>query len=409
MIYQIIIKQRKEIMKLNLAVLFGGKSVEHEISVISALQALKAFDQDKYNLLPIFISKNNEFYFGEALKNIENYRNLPKLLAQCKPVRLERKGDKTYLMPSDEKVFGKMKPIAAIDVAFPIVHGTNVEDGNLQGFLHTLGLPFVGCDVFASAVCMDKFATKMILASTDVPVLPCLKFANKDFENRAAVIKKIETQFAYPMIVKPINLGSSVGISKVANQAELTEAIDVALQFAEFFLVETAVTDLKEINCSVLGDSKEVLASECEEPVSSDKILSYTDKYVAGGKASKSAGMASLKRKIPADIAPELRQKVQTFAKTAFQALGCSGVARLDFLYDQTSGELWLNEVNTIPGSLSFYLWEATGMKYSELLDRLVDLSLKRQRQAELLNFSFDTNIFALGQFSAGNKGAKKI
>ena len=396
-------------MKLNLAVLFGGKSVEHEISVITALQALKSFDQSKYNLLPIFITKNSEFYFGEALKQIENYRNLPKLLAKCRPVRLEHKGDKTYLMPSDEKVLGKVKPIAVIDVAFPIVHGTNVEDGNLQGFLHTLGLPFVGCDVFASAVCMDKFATKMILASTDVPVLSCLKFSNKDFENSQSVIKKIENKFSYPVIVKPINLGSSVGISKVKNRNELVEAINLALQFAEFFLVETAVANLKEINCSVLGDSEEVIASECEEPVSSDKILSYTDKYVTGNKTSKSAGMASLKRKIPADIKPELRQKVQTLAKTAFQALGCTGVARLDFLYDQVSKELWLNEVNTIPGSLAFYLWEETGIKYSELLDRLINLSLKRQRQAELLNFSFDTNIFALGQFSAGSKSAKKI
>lgn len=395
-------------MKLNIAVIFGGKSVEHEISVISALQALKHFDSNKYNTIPVYITKEGLFYSGPSLTDIDNYKNIPKLLKTCQKVHFDCQGDKTFLISSDN-ILKRRKNLAIIDVAMPIVHGTNVEDGLLQGFLSTLQLPTVGCNVLASAICMDKYITKQALQATSVPVLPCLRFYNSpDFDVKAAA-KNTVKKFSLPVIVKPANLGSSVGITKANTEQELEDAIELATQFSNYVLIEPAITNLKEVNCSVLGDSDYATPSECEEPVSSDKILSYADKYIGGEKTNDSHyhGMTNLKRKLPADISKKLKQQVQQYAVDAFQALGCSGVARLDFLYDQAKDQLWLNEINTIPGSLSFYLWEATGKSYSELIDDLITIALKQYRKQNLLNFSFDTNVFALGQFQAGSKGSK--
>lgn len=396
-------------MKLNIAVIFGGKSVEHEISVISALQALKNFDTDKYNTIPIYITKEGLFYSGSQLTEITNYQNIPSLLKTCQKVHFDCQGDKTFLVSYDN-LLHRPKKLALIDVAMPIVHGTNVEDGVLQGFLATLNLPIVGCNVISSAICMDKYVMKQALQPTDVPVLPCLRFYNSpDFDLKTTVKKTIKT-FSLPVIVKPTNLGSSVGITKASSQEELIEAIELAFQFSNYLLIEPAITNLKETNCSVLGDADQAIASECEEPISSDKILSYADKYIGGEKNNSTnhqQGMTNLKRKLPADISQQLKQDVQKYAIAAFQSLGCSGVARIDFLYDQDKKQLWLNEINTIPGSLSFYLWEATGKKYRELIDDLITIAMKQHRKNGLLSFSFDTNVFALGQFQAGSKGSK--
>lgn len=394
-------------MKINLAVLFGGKSVEHEISVISALQAIRQLDTEKYEVFPIYITKNSEFYYGDILKNIEEYKSIPNLIKKCTQVSFITEGDKTYLTPCIQKLFSKNKHIALIDVAFPIVHGTNVEDGNLQGFLRTLNLPFVGCNVLSSAVCMDKYITKILLKQAGFPVLDCLRFTSEYNINQQNIIQLVEKKFTYPVIVKPINLGSSVGISKAYDSNSLAEALSDAFSFSDKIIVEPAVVNLKEINCSVVGDSKEAIASECEEPYASDEILSYRDKYLDGNKKQGgSKGMASLKRKIPADISQETKDEIQRIAVESFKFLDCNGVVRIDFLMDNTTNEIWLNEINTIPGSLSFYLWEPTGLKYTELLDKLIALALKRQREEDDIIYSFDTNILSMGG-SFGSKGTK--
>lgn len=394
-------------MKINLAVLFGGKSVEHEISVISALQAIRQLDTEKYEVFPIYITKNSEFYYGDILKNIEEYKSIPNLIKKCTQVSFITEGDKTYLTPCIQKLFSKNKHIAPIDVAFPIVHGTNVEDGNLQGFLRTLNLPFVGCNVLSSAVCMDKYITKILLKQAGFPVLDCLRFTSEYNINQQNIIQLVEKKFTYPVIVKPINLGSSVGISKAYDSNSLAEALSDAFSFSDKIIVEPAVVNLKEINCSVVGDSKEAIASECEEPYASDEILSYRDKYLDGNKKQGgSKGMASLKRKIPADISQETKDEIQRIAVESFKFLDCNGVVRIDFLMDNTTNEIWLNEINTIPGSLSFYLWEPTGLKYTELLDKLIAFALKRQREEDDIIYSFDTNILSMGG-SFGSKGTK--
>ena len=388
-------------MKINLAVLFGGKSVEHEISVISALQAIGSMDKDKYTVFPVYLTKKNEFFYSDHLLNIEEYKNIPELLKKSMQINFVVKNDKTFMYSCKSKTIFKDKAIALIDVAFPVVHGSNTEDGTLQGYLKTLNLPLVGCDVLSAAVCMDKFNTKVMLKYADIPVLDCLRFSLEDYKEIDNIIISTQEKFKYPVIVKPINLGSSIGIGKANNKEELEKSIATAFLFTNKIIIEQAVVNLKEINCSVLGDSISAIASECEEPIPYDEILSYSDKYGGGG----SKGMAGSQRKIPADISVEVKKKIQQTAVDAFKFLDCSGVARIDFLMDTNTEEIWLNEINTIPGSLSFYLWEPTGLKYTDLIDKLISLALNRQRKEEDIIYSFETNILESGSFGA--KGLK--
>ncbi|MDR1409049.1 MAG: D-alanine--D-alanine ligase [Oscillospiraceae bacterium] len=398
-------------MKQSIAVIFGGKSVEHEISVISAVQAMAALDKDRFEIFPVFIAKDGAFWHGPQLRDMAQYKDLPALLRTCVRADFTTSDGKVYLIPAKQKAIGKTKPIALLDAALPIVHGTNVEDGALQGYLKTLGLPFAGCDVLASAVCMDKYVMKVMLRAGGFPVLDGLRVQAAQGQDTIEIIAEIEQKFAYPVIVKPVNLGSSIGIGRAADAEELADALETAFTFANTVLVEPCVQNLREINCAVLGDSESACPSECEEPIlNADGWLDYEKKYLQGsnGKGNKSAGgakagMASLSRKIPADITPQTRKAIQDCAVGAFRYLDCCGVARIDFLTDGATGEFWLNELNTIPGSLSFYLWEPIGLPYGKLLEELIALALKRERRQSEITYSFDTNILA----SQGSFGAK--
>ena len=392
-------------MKTNLAVFFGCRSVEHEVSIISAVQAMRAVDKEKYNIIPVYVAKSGELYTGDSLFEIEEFRNIDTLIKKSEPVALVREGDNVVLKYLTKKIFGGKKNII-IDVAFPIVHGTNCEDGAMAGYFEFLGLPYIGCDILSAAVGMNKAVYKDVLSAAGLPVLDCIRFSAREYsQNRAAVIEKIVSSYGYPVIIKPVNLGSSVGISRADNEAELIDAIDLAVSFADTVLAERAITALREINCSVLGDSDNCEASVCEEPFMHDKILSYGDKYESGGK---SKGMASLSRKIPADLSEEKSNEIRELSCKIFKALGCNGVVRIDYLLDTETDKVYANEINTIPGSLSFYLWEATGLKYTDMLDRLVDLAFRRQRGRENLTFTIKTNILSGVSFgSKGSKGSK--
>ncbi len=396
-------------MKIKIGVLFGGKSVEHEVSIISAIQAIRYINKDKYDVVPIYVTKNNEMYVGEDIGNIEKYKNIKELLNNSQRVVLLSNNDKLEIYKFPFKKLAN-NYYDYIDVAFPIVHGTNVEDGTLQGYLKTLNVPFVGCDVTSSAIGMDKYVMKTVLKDNNIPVLNCMRFDFNEYNTDAKkVVSDVEKNIEYPVIVKPINLGSSVGIKIAHNKEELFEALDYAFSFAKNILVEKAIMNLKEINCSVLGDYEEAFASECEEPIGSDEILSYEDKYISGGsKKTGSKGMTSLDRKLPAEISDELKAKIQELAIKTFKALGCNGVSRIDFMIDKDTDEVYVNEINTIPGSLSFYLWKATGMNYEELLDKLITLALKREREEKDISYSFDTNILE-GVNLGGLKGTKKV
>ena len=391
---------------MNVAVLFGGDSVEHEVSIISAVQAMNHFDVDKYNVIPVYIAKNNIMYTSSKMLNIESFKDIAGLLKISREIRLYNDGTGVYLKTDKKNDFSGKKPLK-LDVALPVVHGTNCEDGTLQGYLEMLKIPYAGCDVLASAVGMDKSVFKSVLKSAGVPVLDGLRFSSREFvEYEANILNKIDSNIGFPLIVKPVNLGSSVGISKVNTKGDLKAALDLAFSFAEYVLVERAVQNLREINCSVLGDGMECEASACEEPVMTDEILSYGDKYLS---SESSKGMSSLKRKLPADLPSDMTETIKEYACRSFKAINGHGVARIDFLMDDVSKEVFVNEINTIPGSLSFYLWEATGVKYKELLDKLISLAFKRQRQRENLKFEIDTNILsqcgALG--TKGSKGSK--
>ena len=399
-------------MKIKLAVLFGGKSVEHEISIISAVQAMRYINRDKYEVIPVYINKTNEMYHGDDLVEIKEYSNLKGLLKKCRKVTFSIENGKTYLVKTDAKIFEK-KLVSEIDIAFPIVHGTNCEDGTLHGYLKMMNLPLVGCDITASAIGMDKYYMKTVFKDNGIPVLDCRCFtAKEDDTSSEELIGQSEETIGYPVIVKPVNLGSSVGISKASDREELEEALANAFNFASKILVERAVESLKEVNCSVLGDVDDAKASECEEPINSDKILSYEDKYTSGSKGGAkgtkggSKGMASLQRKIPADITPEQREIIREMAVKAFKCLGCNGIVRIDFMIEMKTGEIFLNEINTIPGSLSFYLWEPLGVKYSDLLDEMISIALKRAREQAEISYAFDTNVLE-GMSFGGAKGSK--
>ena len=396
-------------MKTKVAVLFGGHSVEHEVSIISGLQAFAAFDREKYDVLPIYISKDNRFYTGEALGNIEIYKDMTAFYKTATRVLLvpSEKGVDVVKYPAPK--FGKAV-VDTFEVAVPVVHGTNVEDGTLMGYLEMLGVPYASCDVTASALGMDKFLMKAALENAGIPVLPAKQYRAKAYALAPdATVDAIESAFGYPVIVKPVNLGSSVGISKADTRDALVAALDLAVSFADTVLVERAVSNLREINCSVLGDADEAIASVCEEPLNATDILSFSDKYLSGGDsktgAKTSGGMSSLKRRCPAQLPDGMTEKVQQMAVDTFKALGCMGVSRIDFLNAPETGEIWVNEINTIPGSLSFYLWEAAGVPFAELMDRLVALAFKRARDREALTFTYESNILAGFGGAKGSKG----
>lgn len=392
-------------MKTNIGVFFGGRSTEHEISVISASQAMHAINRDKYDVTPIYISKDGRWYTGEALFEISNYRDIPALLSKCEEV---------YMIPAygDNNLYKRKhsmfkSPVATtLDVVIPVLHGSNGEDGTFEGILDSIGIPYAGCNTLSSANGMDKITMKMILQSCGVPVVDYVWFTDKEwYAKRDELIARIEEKLGYPVIIKPANLGSSVGIGRAADRTQLIDRIETAEKYSTRIIVEHMVENLQEINCSVLGDQNEYLTSVLEEPIKSGEILSYEDKYMGGTKGTK--GMQASQKRIPADLPEDETNRIQYLAGETFRVLSCHGVSRVDVIIDKDTREIFVNEINTIPGSLSFYLWEATGIPFDKLMDKLVSLALKRKRELSMKTVSYDHNIFSLGGGVKGTKGVK--
>lgn len=398
-------------MKIRVGVFFGGQSVEHEVSIISAQQAIASLDKNKYEIFPIYISKDSRMYTGNDLLDVKNFTNLKTLLDNRAQVTLINDNNSVKLIAKSKSMF--KKPFEQeIDVAFPIVHGCNVEDGSLAGMFEILNIAYVGCDVYSSSLCMDKYFSKSVLKQSGLSVLDALMINIFDYEsNIDENIKTIEAKFAYPVIIKPINQGSSVGISVAKNRDDLAKSLEFAFSFSTKVIIEKALTNMMEVNCSVLGDIETAQASVIEEPVNNGELLSYEDKYLNGGSkdnkiGGQKQGMASLKRIIPARISDDKAVEIKNLASKAFKTLGCSGVVRIDFIIDKDTDTVYINEFNTIPGSLSFYLWEKTDKPYTVLLDDLIKIALKKKRKKESLQTSFDTNI--LSNFVGGGlKGSK--
>ena len=390
-------------MKLNVAVFFGGETVEHEVSVISANQAINALNRDKYNVIPIYISKDRKMYVSELLEDLKNYKDLNGLTEKCTQVTIVREDNKVVIKPVKAKMFGA-KEIGTIDVAIPVMHGTNGEDGTIQGFLEMMKVPYAGCDVYGAAVGQDKVMQKHILHDNDLPITNWFwVYGTEIDDNKEEVLRKVH-RLIYPVILKPARTGSSVGISIAHNDEEYLECFEDARQYDEKIITEKVVKPMVEINCSVLGDSYHAETSVLEQVGFSndDELLTFFDKYQANGKGGKGAkgvkgegskGMASAARIVPAPISEMQTELIQNLALKAFKVLGASGVCRIDFMMDTETKKVYINEINTIPGSLAFYLWENKGMPFEQLMDRLVETALERERRRSRMVFSYETNL----------------
>ena len=394
-------------MKIRLGVIFGGETVEHEVSIITALQAMEHINKDKYDIIPIYITKDREWYTGKMLMDIDVFRNFDDLKKYANKCSLIKKDGRYYL----QKTTGIFrKNLAELDIAFPIVHGNNVEDGTLAGLLDSIGIPYVGSGVLGSALGQDKVVMKQVFSAMKLPIVDYIWFYDTDYAEIADDINRKIDNLGYPVVVKPAKLGSSVGITFVKDSKDISNAIDEAIKYDNKIVVEKAVSNLVEVNCSVLGNYAYQQTSEIEEVRTKSEILTYQDKYLGNGKGSKtkglgSKGMASASRIIPARIDNDTEAKVRRIASDAFKALNLSGVCRIDFLIDKETRNVYINEPNTIPGSLSFYLWEPTGKEYSQLLDDIITLAIKDYKAKHKKIYSFETNILA--GYANGIKGAK--
>lgn len=391
-------------MKINVAVMFGGRSVEHEVSIISALQAIEALDKDKYNVLPIYISKESQLYSDDSLLDINTYTDLDELVKKIAAVHLYKDGNNVYMSPIKQKLFSSKKDL--IDVVIPVMHGTNGEDGVLQGYLEMLEVPFSGSDTTASAIGQDKVIMKHVFENSYIPIVDWFWLYSFDLDNNEDKYIKQAQELGYPVVIKPANLGSSIGISIVDNDEDFINAVKLASEFDPKIVVEKGVANLREINCSVLGDIYSNDVSVIEE-VGSEDFLSFDDKYLSNAKGSKSQGMASTKRDIPANLDKDIEDRVYALSKEVVKVLNSSGVCRIDFMLNDETKELYVNEINSMPGSLAFYLWSEKDVSFNEIMDNLVKQAIDRERRNSQMTFTYKSNI--LSNYAGGAKGKLKI
>jgi len=388
---------------ITVAVIFGGRSVEHDVSVVTGHQVMKAFDTTRYEVVPVYIDREGRWYSGASLLDLKNYEDDVTRAADVKRVVLSPSTQHHGLIidPLPQGLFAKSR-IKRIDVVFPALHGSHGEDGTLQGLLELADIPYVGCGVLASAVANDKLVTKSLLRQYNVPVVDAIGFTRAEWDDHPdAIISEIVARFGFPVFVKPVTLGSSIGIAKVSTEDLLRASIDVAANLDSRIMVEQAVENAVEINCALLGNGSDIRASVLEQPVSWDDFLTYEEKYLRGGE-----GMKSAERIIPAPISEELTARIQTLARQAFIAIGGRGTARIDFLVQPDSGEIYLNELNTLPGSLAFYLWQAEGLSPSAVVEQLVTLAREAHADKRRNLYNYRTNLISLTA-QRGLKGVK--
>lgn len=383
--------------KLRIAVIFGSRSVEHEVSIVTAHQVMQAIDKDKYEAVPIYITKEGNWFTGKKLTRLDSFKNLPSLVSDLERVYISPDPSVKSLVAVSKKWIQRT-PSIEIDMAFPLVHGTYGEDGTLQGLLELANIPYVGAGVLGSAIGMDKIVMKAVFKEKHLPTVKYGWFLRNEWKDRQdEIIAKIETSLKYPLFIKPANLGSSIGISKAKNRQEFVIGVEVASYYDRRLIVEESLEGAMEINCSVLGN-EEPIPSVCEQPVSWEEFLNYDEKYLRG---SKKFGLSEADRRIPAPISQALTEKIQKLAVSAFKAIDCRGVARVDFLVNPEKDEAFINEINTIPGSISFYLWEATGMKFSDLIHKLIYLANEAHKEKNKTIYSYNSNL--IGRFSSSS------
>lgn len=399
-------------MKIKVGVIYGGCTVEHEVSVITAVQAMQNMNQDKYEIIPIYIGKDRTWNTGKALMEMDVYRDLGLLKKYTKQVVLINK-DGRFILQNTKGLI--RRDLMELDLAFPMVHGKNVEDGSIQGLLDSIGIPYVGSKVLGAALGQDKVIQKQIMRECNIPTPKYVSFYDFEYLTNTNEITKKVAKLGYPVIIKPAKLGSSIGISVAHNEMELDHSIMGAIEYDNKVIVEEMIPNLLEVNCGVLGNYEYQEASDIAEMMTKNAFLTYEDKYIGSGKGkmkgSKKCGgdMSTGEMRIPAHIDDELTKKVKDLTIKTFQALNLSGVARIDFLINRETKEVYVNEPNTIPGSLCFYLWKKGGKNYETLLDDMMMIAIKEFKNESKKVSSFDSNILSTYNGAKGLKGAKKF
>ncbi|TVR21079.1 MAG: D-alanine--D-alanine ligase [Anaerolineaceae bacterium] len=389
--------------KQTIGVIFGGRSVEHDVSIVTGHQIMRAFDRERYEVVPVFITRDGKWYTGEPLLELDNFRD--------EEVISYRGVHSAVLSPSVQHhglivnpISGRLQrsEVKRLDVVFPAVHGSHGEDGTLQGLCELADIPYVGCGVLASALANDKAMTKSVLQAAEIPVIDGLTLTRDSWlDDREGTVARIAEALGYPVFVKPATLGSSIGVARADDENALTLAIDIAASFDRHLIVERAAVKAVEINCAVMGYGDDMQASVLEQPVSWEEFLTYEEKYMRGG-----GGMKSAERIIPAPLDEALTARIQQTAVSAFRAVGGHGIARIDFLYDESTDQVYLNEINTMPGSLAFYLWQETGLSAGEVVDKLVSLAGSAYADKRRNTYNYQTSLINLTA-SRGLKGVK--
>ncbi len=391
---------------IKVGVIFGGDSVEHEVSIISALQAMENIDTDKYEIIPIYISKDRHFYTGEALRDMETFKYFDNMKKFVKEITLCRKGNEV-VMQKVKGFFGRN--VNTIDVAFPIVHGKGAEDGTLSGYLETLGLPVVGPSVLGASLGQDKVVLKQVLEANGIKTPNYVWFYDYEYDmNKDDIIKNIE-KIGYPVVVKPANLGSTIGINTAHNTDEVKKAIEEAIEYDKKIVVEQMIPNLLELNCAVCGNYEYMETSLIAQMKMKHELLTFEDKYLSGGKKTpgvkQSGSMSNSEFEIPAKISDEMTNKIYEISKKVFRVLNLKGVSRIDYLVNEKTGDIYVNEPNTIPGSLAFYMYKPKGKDYKTLTDELIKTAIKDYKNENRKTSSFTSNI--LSNYN-GTKGFKK-
>ena len=398
--------------KIQLGVLYGSRSCEREVAIISAVQLMNHVDTEKYDVIPVYISEQGIWYTGAPLRNIKNYTPFNPDMKGIDQVALDITAGSGALIANrpSKGLFGHptQEVVARLDVCVIVMHGLNGEDGTLQGMLELANLPYTSTGVAGSAIGMDKIMMKQFFRGAGtLPCLPDCWFTRSMFtENPEAVLDKVEKELGYPVFVKPANLGSSIGVSRADDREGLIDSLELAFDYDRRVLVEKGLDKPIELNCSVLGYDDDVTASPIEMPISGEQFLDFKEKYLANGG---SKGMASLHRVLPAPIEDSLRDHIQALSCEIFRMLDCKGVVRIDYMFDKATEKVYITEINTIPGSLAFYLWENAGVKYKELIDRLVKAAMRAHEDRNMRNYAFTSDILksvSLGG-AKGAKGAK--
>ncbi len=380
-------------MVKNIGVFFGSGSPEHDISIITAQLIIAGLKGLNYQVTPIYITKQGKWMIGGDLGNMKLFTD------GSKKVEDDKKYSEYYLDLEEsvgKMVFkrkGLMGSSITIDLAFPALHGSYGEDGTIQGLFEMFGIPYVGCDVASSALSMDKALTKMMFEEHHIPTTKFFYFYKQDWEkNKQVILDRAKNQFQWPLFVKPVHLGSSIGIGKVKNQdlKDLENKIEVALHYDNKVVIEEGVENVTDTTCCLIGNS-EPIASVLQESVFNSDMFGFEEKYLSGGGAQLGKGQGSLV--IPARLDAEMAVAIQNAAKEVYKALGCSGIARVDFLVNKTAGKFYANEVNPLPGTLYHHLWKASGIELDHLLQKLITFAEEKYEEKRKINFTFESSV----------------